>query len=299
MSGKFDIYQTITDSIIAMMEEATGNCPLPWHRQGLTMPLNVESTNRYNGINVVMLWYYGQQCSQQLWGTYRQWANQGAQVKKGAKGVPIIFYKKVKRTEPNGAESFYPMAKASWVFNVDQVTGYEGEGIAPASPLPDTIGQADILDHAEAFIARTGAAIQHNDTFGLDRAFYNYADDYINMPCRHLFYGDQQQAREGYYAILLHELTHWTGHKARCNRGLFGKDKMDYAREELVAEFGAAFLSAQLNITQHPRSDHAEYLKSWIAILKNDKKALFRASKLAGEAVDYLTSLQSEERKAA
>jgi antirestriction protein ArdC len=93
---------------------------------------------------------------------------------------------------------------------------------------------------------------------------------------------------------LLHELTHWTGHETRCNRQL-GKRFGDgaYAMEELVAELGAAFLCADLQITDEPRADHAQYLSHWLTILKADKKALFTAASKASEAAAFLAALQA------
>lgn len=94
---------------------------------------------------------------------------------------------------------------------------------------------------------------------------------------------------EAYYATLAHECTHWTGHKTRCER-TFGKRFGDsaYAAEELVAELGAAYLCADLEISKTPREDHASYLDSWLKILKADKRAIFTASTAATKACSYL-----------
>jgi antirestriction protein ArdC len=98
-------------------------------------------------------------------------------------------------------------------------------------------------------------------------------------------------ATEGYYSTLFHELTHWTGRKDRCKRDLnnrFGDDA--YAMEELVAELGAAFLCAELEISAQPREDHAGYIQHWMKVMKADKKAIFTAAARANEATGYLTS---------
>ena len=92
---------------------------------------------------------------------------------------------------------------------------------------------------------------------------------------------------------MLHELTHWTGHKERLNRDFskrFGEQS--YAMEELVAELGAAFLCSELSITNAPRPDHAAYIGGWLAVLKNDNRAIFTAASKAGEAKDYLSAFQ-------
>jgi antirestriction protein ArdC len=179
------------------------------------------------------------------------------------------------------------MARASYVFNADQVDGFE------APPLPEPKDPAQILDRAEAFIAATGADIRH----GGNRAFYRFPDDFIQMPERERFMGTETStATESYYSTLLHELTHWTGSAKRCDRA-FGKRFGDeaYAVEELVAELGAAFLCADLGITLEPRADHAAYIDNWLKVLKADKKAIFTAASQAAKATDYLAGLQATE----
>lgn len=110
------------------------------------------------------------------------------------------------------------------------------------------------------------------------------------MPDPHRFYATDIGSRsENFYAILLHELTHWTGRRMRCNRDLsarFGSEA--YAMEELVAEFGAAFLCSRLNLSLEPREDHAQYLANWLKVLKEDKKAIFTAAAKAQEAADFV-----------
>ena len=98
---------------------------------------------------------------------------------------------------------------------------------------------------------------------------------------------------ENYYAVLLHELTHWTEGRSRCNRDMaerFGDDA--YAMEELVAELGAAFQCAVLGISSEPRSDHAQYLAHWMKVMKSDKKAIFTAAAKASEAVQFIKAQQ-------
>jgi antirestriction protein ArdC len=86
---------------------------------------------------------------------------------------------------------------------------------------------------------------------------------------------------------------HWTSAESRCDRQL-GKRFGDhaYAMEELVAELGAAFLCADLQITDEPRADHAQYLASWLSVMKEDKKAIFTAASKASEAAAFLAGLQ-------
>ena len=140
------------------------------------------------------------------------------------------------------------------------------------------------------FVAATGAAISH----GGSRAFYRPSTDSIQLPPREAFTGTATSTpAEGFYSTLCHELTHWTSAEGRCNRQL-GKRFGDqaYAMEELIAELGAAFLCADLGISDEPRADHAQYLTTWLAVLKADKKAIFTAASKASEAATFLASFR-------
>ena len=129
---------------------------------------------------------------------------------------------------------------------------------------------------------------------GGSRACYVPRTDNIHLPPRDMFFGTATStAAEAYASTKLHELTHWTSAEARCNRQLgkrFGDDA--YAMEELIAELGAAFLCADLGITDTPRADHAQYLDNWLRVLKADKKAIFTAASKASQAADFLASFQ-------
>lgn len=294
---RFDVYQAITDQIITAIEAGTGPVEMPWHcsESGVTRPMNVESGKAYRGINTVALWAaainggYGNG----LWGTYRQWQERGAQVRKGEKASLIVFYKEfeVADDEAEDGKGRRYMAKASRVFNVAQVDGYT------APEIDQTADPIDPIEAADRFIRKTGAIIRE----GGDRAFYRPADDTITMPDRFRFTGTKTStATEGWYAVLLHELTHWSGAKHRLDRQFgerFGDDA--YAMEELVAELGAAFLCGDLGITVKPRPDHAAYIEHWMRIMKADRKAIFAAASAASKAGDYLASLQGEGRATA
>ncbi len=143
----------------------------------------------------------------------------------------------------------------------------------------------EVTDH---IVDATGAAIR----YGLGQAFYTPAQDFIGMPDWDRF-TDTATATENAYSTLFHELTHWTGHARRCDRQLakrFGNDA--YAAEELIADLGAAFMCAELAITNQPRPDHAQYLEHWLKVLKTDKRAIFTAASKASDALDHLRALQ-------
>jgi antirestriction protein ArdC len=226
---------------------------------------------------------------QRPWGTYRQWAEAGAQVRKGEKAAFVVFYKELEfaaETETGDADTITRLfARATPVFAAEQVDGYQPPVIdAPPATVITPIEQA------EAFVRATGASISH----GGGRAFYRPATDSIQLPPREAFIGTPTSTpAEAYYSTLLHELTHWTSAETRCNRQL-GKRFGDqaYAIEELVAELGAAFLCADLGIADEPRADHAQYLASWLSVLKADKKAIFTAASKASEAAAFLAAFQ-------
>ncbi len=284
MKERFDIHQHITDQIVATIEKGAGDFQMPWHgTSGAIMrPTNVASKKSYRGVNVIALWAASEQrgFSSGIWGTYRQWAEAGAQVRKGVKSSYVVFYKELEAADEDADKRL--VARATPVFTAEQVEGYE----LPASPV---LAPVNPIEHAEAFIAATGASVSHGGT----RAYYRPSTDSIQMPLREAFVGTATStASESYYATLLHELTHWTSQEARCNRQL-GKRFGDsaYAMEELVAELGAAFLCAELGISSETRTDHAQYIASWLAILKADKRAVFTAASAASKAAEYLTAL--------
>jgi antirestriction protein ArdC len=296
--SKPDIHQEITDRIVAAIEAGAGEFHMPWHGDTARLiPQNVASGNNYRGINIVALWVaqMDRGYSSNIWGTYRQWQERDAQVRRGEKAILVVFYKEIRREESTESGEVEPtkvlVAKASYVFNADQVDNYT------RSDAPVLEDKTVILENAEAFVRATGAVIQ----CGGSQAFYRSTTDTIHVPARERFIGSKTSTpTEAYYSVLLHELTHWTAPEQRLNRDLknrFGSEA--YAMEELIAEFGSAFLCAQLGITLEPRLDHAAYLSRWLEVLKSDKKALFTAASKAGQAAEYLTQLQSAKAIAA
>lgn len=295
-----DVHQQVTDQIVSAIEKGAGDYMMPWHCKGIAQnrPTNILTGNRYRGVNVLALWVAALQYgfSSGTWGTYRQWQAKGAQVRKGEKAALIVFYKPMERneidTETGTLESSrYMFARASWVFNADQVDGW-------TPPSSESVANpAQILESAERFVTTTKASVQH----GGHMAYYRPASDHIQMPERSTFTGTAtSSATESYYSVLLHELTHWTGAKDRLDRGLDGRFGSNaYAMEELVAELGAAFLCADLGITLTPRPDHAAYLANWLEVLKGDKRAIFTAAAKAAQAADYLAGLQPAAEQAA
>lgn len=281
------IYDTITSQIITMLEAGAGECKLPWHRSGAPhyRPMNAATKKPYRGVNVIALWASAeaQHYSHGLWATYRQWQSLGAQVRKGEKAAPIVFYKVLDKgedeqtNEREGAGRIF--AQASHVFNLAQVEGYE-------LPYASAAEDFDPIPGADAFVEATGAAIRIQG----ESAHYTPITDTITMPEKRLFFATASgNAGQNWYATLLHELVHWSGAEHRLAR-TFGKRFGDeaYAMEELVAELGAAFLCADLGLSSSPRPDHASYLASWLKVLKSDSRAIFTAASAAAKAAEWL-----------
>ena len=293
-----DIHAEITAKIIQAVHANPGQPQMPWRRSGkpLWMPENALTKNRYNGINVIALWAAAEMrgFTSPVWATYKQYQAMDAQVRKGAKAEMVVFYKDYdvepdpSNEDDNGKRR---VARASYVFNAADVEGY-----VPPEP-PQRLGPIERIEAADRFITSTGAKIEH----GGERAYYRPSTDHIQMPNEGLFCGTDTMGRdESYYAVLLHELTHWTAPEKRCNRDLSKRFlKAEVAAEELVAEIGSAFLCAELGITQDTRADHAQYIHHWMDLLKDDPRAIFTAAAKASEAVAYLKTFSAEVAHAA
>jgi antirestriction protein ArdC len=299
-----DVYSRITGKIIADLEQGIRPWHRPWnteHAAGrITRPLRHNGIP-YKGINVIMLWSAavtkGHACP--LWLTFRQTIELGGHVRKGEVGELVVYANSITRTETDAkgeeTEREIPYMKGYTVFNAEQCDGLPAHYTAKAEPPALTPIQR--LDAADRFFAATGIEIRHGGT----RAYYAEGPDYVQMPPFETF-----RDAESYAAVLAHELTHSTKHSKRLARDLGRVRHGDegYAREELVAELGAAFLCADLNLTPEVREDHAAYIATWITVLKDDKRAIFSAAAHAQRAADYLHSLQpkrteTEEERAA
>jgi antirestriction protein ArdC len=219
--------------------------------------------------------------------TFKQAQECGAHVRKGERGNLVVYASTLKKTEEQDdgseAERSIPFMKGYTVFNVEQIEGLPAHYYAKPEPVIDA---AQRIDHAEAFFASTRADIRH----GGNRAYYSSGSDHVQLPEFQAFHSP-----EAYYATLAHELTHWTKHGSRLDRD-FGRKRWGdegYAREELIAELGAAFLCADLTLTPEPGEDHAAYIQSWLTVLKEDKRAIFSAAAHAQRAADFLHGFQA------
>jgi antirestriction protein ArdC len=203
---RFDIHQHITDRIIAAIERGAGEFRLPWHRSAgnIMRPVNIASKKSYRGVNVLALWAAAEEkaYTSGVWGTYRQWSEAGAQIRKGEKSAYIVFYKEITVAGEDGDSEGVDtrlFARATPVFAAEQVDGWT----PPTIDAPETV--ITPIEQAEAFVTATGAAITH----GGSRAFYRPSTDSIQLPARDAFIGTATSSpAETYYSTLLHELTH-------------------------------------------------------------------------------------------
>lgn len=291
-----NLYDEVTARIIVELEAGRFPWVQPWAAEGAPghprgpapgMPRNALTARPYSGINVLILWHEVIDAGypSQSWLTFRQALGAGGSVRKGERGTTIFY---ADRFTPKGEAELaaetgddarvVPFLKRFTVFNVAQCEGLrEGLATDPA-PLPER----EMVPAAEALIEASGADFR----IGGDRAFYVPSQDFIQVPHQTAFY-----EQINYYRTCLHELTHWTGHQARLARDLSGAFATErYAREELAAEMGSAFLCAALGIV--PTVRHADYLGGWLDLLRSDSRAIFRAASAAGKAADYLLALR-------
>lgn len=292
--SRLDVYARVTDEIIKAIEAGAGEYRMPWHH-GSHLPRNAGTKLPYRGVNLIALGsaarVRGFQSS--YWATYRQWNKLGAQVRRGEKASVIVFFKREEadhNEEGADEERNRVVMRGSFVFNANQVDGWREE----EEPQGGTIEHLEVV---ETFVGSLGATIR----YGGSAAYYHKPLDQIHMPERQQFVGTSARtAAEAFYSVLLHELTHWSGHLKRLNRDLSGRfGTSAYAMEELVAELGAAFLCADLGISVHPRRDHAAYVASWLVVLRQQKSAIVSAAGTATTACRYLREISLEKERVA
>lgn len=294
MNTRTDLYTRVTSAIVADLEQGVRPWLRPWnaaHGAGpITRPLRAGG-QPYKGINVLMLWTAAimQNFAAPIWMTFQQAKELKASVRKGSKASLVVYTDRITRTETteSGEEQerdIYFM-KSYCVFNVEQIDGLPAHFYATATAQ---LAPEQRIEAADRFFANTGADIRHAGS----QAYYAPEPDYVQMPPFASF-----NDAESYCATLAHEITHWTKHPSRLDRSFGRKTFGDegYAREELVAEIGAAFLCCDLGITPEPREDHAAYLAYWLKVLKSDNRAIFQAAAHAQRAVDFLHGLQTGE----
>lgn len=283
---KLDVYSIITERIVALLEAGTVPWRKPWAGTDQSaMPSNFVSRKAYRGINVFLLSLAPFDCP--FWLTYKQAAELGGNVKQGSKGFPVVFWKRLLVEDKETKErKVIPLLRYYTVFNVEQCEGIAWERPAvverpdfcPITECVKIVDQMPLLP-----------SIQHKG----NRACYSPSLDLVTMPEATTF-----ETREGYYSTLFHELTHATGHEKRLSRkgiaelAAFGSET--YSKEELVAEMGAAFLSAHAGIANATLDNSASYIKGWLKKLREDNKLVVFAAAQAQKASDYILNVKFE-----
>ena len=316
-----DIYKMVTDKIIGMLKSAS---PTDYHRawkdDAFFIPINYASKKPYRGINRLLLQErigFAGAFRNPYFLTFKQIKKHKGALKKGAKGYEVIYYsiRYVVPADKNSGRKAFSSTNAQKV--LDFLHKYKlSEDIVGRIPMIryyNVYNGADIenidfkLDELQIGRAVPDSATENRAAQLIvenypnppaiknegNQAYYNPASDYIKLPKQ-----EQFDTVNDYYRTLFHELTHSTGHNKRLNRGIhLMLEKDDYAKEELVAEFGAVFLSAWAGIMWYNNKNHAAYLKGWNSAIKeaqNDNKFLMRAASLAQQATDYILNLNAK-----
>lgn len=277
-----DLFEQVTADLVAAIEAGASDWQMPWRRLGAGLPRSVDD-RPYRGWNALVLAMVASDRGwpSARWATYRGWQRHGAQVRKGERGTHVVLWKPIERHEQTdtGDDSVHRslFARTFTVFAAEQVDG------ADCWLAPIHLPECERIEQADAYFAAIAADVVH----GGDRACYVPALDRIHLPQLGQF-----DSPAALYTTSAHEHTHWTGHADRLARDLSGRFGSDaYGAEELVAELGAAFWSAQFGLEQATRHDHASYIGDWLRILKSDPRALVAACSHAQRAVDLLNEL--------
>lgn len=306
-----DLYQQITDKVVAALENGTVPWKRPWrsadNERGGILPSNVLTGNAYSGVNILLLWMSAEEQGFGLnrWLTYRQAQQLGGQVRKGEQATCGVIYKplQVQAEDRDGnkllADDGQPlmveraMLKPLYLFNVAQCDDLPAHLQVSGERISDEEVQNLSAETSNRVLAMLNASGVKVTCVAQSRAFYSPSYDRIVMPLSGQFFTEAD-----YWATLLHEMVHSSGHASRLNRegitassGKFGDPV--YAFEELCAEMGSAFLCAHLGVLGEV--NHESYTDHWLNVLKADKKALFRACRHAREACEYLLGLNGSD----
>lgn len=204
---KQDVYSRITEKIVADLEQGVRPWMKPWnaeHAAGkITRPLR-HNGQPYNGMNVIMLWAEAEDkgYNAPIWMTFKQAKELGGHVRKGEHGTPVVYASTMHKTETDEntgeeVERDIPFMKGYTVFNVEQIENLPAHYYATAEP--PTLDAGARIEHAETFLAHTGADVRH----GGNRAYYAIGSDHIQMPPFEFF-----RDPESYYETRLHETVH-------------------------------------------------------------------------------------------
>ena len=286
-SDRANLYDEITGKIIAELEAGHFPWAQPWGKATAVAPLglpqNASTGRNYSGINILILWGAVVQHGfpGQGWLTFRQALSLGGNVRKGERGTTVVYADRFtpedekRRARETGEEpGKIAFLKRFTVFNIAQCEGLpEDISVAMPSPPPSLIEP-----RVEALIKATGIDFR----IGGDRAYYAPTHDYVQVPPPQAYFEPIN-----WHRTALHEISHASGHRSRLDRdlsGSFGTKK--YAFEEMIAEISSAFCCASLGIM--PTVCHADYVGSWLEVMREDSRAIVRAASQASKAADWI-----------
>ena len=281
MTNKNDPFvREIANSMIECIKAGTAPWQKTWEKSNCSsFPVSAITHKPYNGINALILFHaaYTNGYTDNRWVTFKQVAAKKGTIKKGSKGIKCVFYSPSKYVTYNDAgeqETKAALIMNRFVlFNVEQT-----EGIDWNKNEPDHHWDSDKT--AESILTNSHAVINHRSQ---NEAYYNIDKDEIFLPNKTQFVD-----ASSYYDTALHELGHWTGHKSRLNRKIgnsFGSEA--YAKEELCAEIASMMIATTIGLP-HNTENHASYCASWIKILQDDPREIFKAASAASKIKDYL-----------
>ena len=275
-----DVYEIITNRIILALENGVTPWKQPWNAAH-GAPRNYRSKHVYQGVNALLLGMLEYEHPYFL--TYNQAKELGGQVRRGEKGMPVVFFTVTKKEDGKGEEKKKAFLKYSTVFNVAQIDGvaWTFPELPSREHTPEQAAEQVLASYA------SGPRVLHKGS----EAMYRTSTDTVTMPEASDFH-----TAEDYYHTLFHELTHSTGHAKRLDRATltelaaFGSET--YAKEELVAELGASFLShaAGLDLSRTEPSS-ASYLANWLQALRNDKQLIISAASQGQKAANYILAI--------
>ena len=293
---KRDIYQTVTDRILELLDQGVAPWRHPIRRRGGDngFPKSLSTGKTYRGINVFLLamtsWMERYESS--YWATFNQIKKQGGSVRKGERSTLVVFWKQYATNDrETGQETTVPVLRHYNVFNAEQCEGVEAPDLLPiAEPTEpfEPIAEAEKIVrgyHQPPVIEHAGKS-----------AYYRPAEDTVRIARP-----EQFESREAYYATLFHELAHSTGHVSRLKRDIGTKTSPfgspDYSKEELVAEIGSAFLAAAAGISPPTIEQSAAYIDGWRRKLKDDKRLVVKAAGQSQRAADHILGVRFDEPK--
>ena len=268
-----DLYQEITNRIMAQMEGGVIPWRKPWGSSGSC--ISYATGKPYSLLNQMLLGRPGE------YATFKQIQQAGGYVRKGEKSSMVVFWKWIEQEDEDGEKKEIPFLRYYNVFHIDQCEGLNAKHMPQ---MPDCV---DAHEKAENIICNylraSGVKLHHEEG---DRAFYRPSTDSITLPLLAQF----KETAE-YYSTAFHEMVHSTGHMSRLNRlektAFFGTEA--YSKEELIAEIGAAALVNTVGLeTARSFRNNAAYVQNWLQVLKNDKRFIVSAAGKAEKAVNLI-----------